>query len=85
MLCETWAVSYWLDVEPGFREHFSSTNTGLSESRNVSLGAAMQPSRQDEQGAGPPGAEVILSTQGHTECSFSVPQQALNCSPEVLD
>lgn len=33
-----WEMTYWLRMEPGFRENFSSTYTGLSESRNISLG-----------------------------------------------
>lgn len=49
---ETWEVNYWLGIEPGFWENFSGTNRGLSESRNISLGAAMPPSRQDQQAAG---------------------------------
>lgn len=44
-------MTYWLRMEPGFRENFSSTDTGLSESRNISLGAAKKPSSQDK-GAG---------------------------------
>lgn len=47
-MLEAREMSYWLRMGPGFRENFSSTDTGLSESRNTILGAAKKPSKQDK-------------------------------------
>lgn len=52
MMFESQEESYRLGVEPGFRENFSCTDTGLSEDGNIHPGAAMLPSRQDRKGAG---------------------------------
>lgn len=48
-------------MEPGFRENFSSSNTG--ESRSISLGQKCRPAGSRRKGLGPRGC-VTLGIQG---------------------